>query len=226
MLTSSARETLAGVEVVIIDEIHALAPTKRGRPPGAVAGAAGGGHHAGRPSGSACRPRSGRWRRWPASSVAGPAPGEPRPVTIVDVGIRKPLEVEVVIPVEDMGDLGQETMELRSGPADRGAGPGPQEHLAQHLPADPGAGAGPPLHHHLLQRPPPGRAPGRPPQRAGRDGGGATSARRASWSRPTTARWPASSGWSSRTSSSGVSCGAWWPRPAWSWASTWARWTS
>ena len=30
MLTSSARETLAGVEAVIIDEIHALAPTKRG----------------------------------------------------------------------------------------------------------------------------------------------------------------------------------------------------
>ena len=35
----------------------------------------------------------------------------------MDVGIRKPLEVEVVIPVEDMGDLGQETQELRSGPA-------------------------------------------------------------------------------------------------------------
>ena len=30
MLTSRARETLRGVETVIIDEIHALAPTKRG----------------------------------------------------------------------------------------------------------------------------------------------------------------------------------------------------
>src|SRR5690606_23276339 len=30
MLTSSARDTLRGVEAVIIDEIHALAPTKRG----------------------------------------------------------------------------------------------------------------------------------------------------------------------------------------------------
>jgi len=28
-----------------------------------------------------------------------------RPVSIVDAGVRKPLEVEVVIPVEDMGDL-------------------------------------------------------------------------------------------------------------------------
>src|SRR3546814_14583163 len=30
MLTSAARETLRGVEAVIIDEIHALAATKRG----------------------------------------------------------------------------------------------------------------------------------------------------------------------------------------------------
>src|SRR5690606_30508502 len=30
MLTSSARETLAGVETVIVDEIHAVAATKRG----------------------------------------------------------------------------------------------------------------------------------------------------------------------------------------------------
>src|SRR3954468_6503264 len=30
MLTSSAQETLVGVEAVIVDEIHALAPTKRG----------------------------------------------------------------------------------------------------------------------------------------------------------------------------------------------------
>ena len=30
MLTSSARDTLRGVEAVIVDEIHALAPTKRG----------------------------------------------------------------------------------------------------------------------------------------------------------------------------------------------------
>ena len=30
MLTSSARDTLVGVETVIIDEIHAMAATKRG----------------------------------------------------------------------------------------------------------------------------------------------------------------------------------------------------
>ena len=45
--------------------------------------------------------------------------GRQRPVTIVDSGIRKPLIVDVVIPVEDMGDLGSATPtpELRSGPA-------------------------------------------------------------------------------------------------------------
>src|SRR5262249_29026342 len=45
------------------------------------------------------------------------APGRARPVAIVDAGIRKPLELQVVVPVEDMGELGKETTELRSGPA-------------------------------------------------------------------------------------------------------------
>ena len=116
MLTSSARETLAGVEAVIIDEIHALAPTKRGahlalslerleeitnQPPQRIGLSA-----TQRPLEEVARFLGG-WS----------SPGEPRPVAIVDAGIRKPLEVEVVIPVEDMGDLGRETMELRSGPA-------------------------------------------------------------------------------------------------------------
>ena len=68
MLTSSAAETLVGVETVIIDEIHALAPTKRGA------------HLAlslerleevtpRRRSASGCRPRSARSRRSPGSSA-------------------------------------------------------------------------------------------------------------------------------------------------------------
>ena len=78
MLTSAARETLRGVEAVIVDEIHALAATKRGshlaltlerldhwvRAPG----------EGRRRSGSACRPRSGRSRRSPASSGARRSP--------------------------------------------------------------------------------------------------------------------------------------------------------
>ena len=34
------------------------------------------------------------------------APGVPHDVAIVDAGISKPLEIDVVIPVEDMADLG------------------------------------------------------------------------------------------------------------------------
>ena len=41
MLTSAARETLAGVQTVIVDEVHAVAGDQARRAPGAVAGAAG-----------------------------------------------------------------------------------------------------------------------------------------------------------------------------------------
>ncbi|MEP6658649.1 MAG: DEAD/DEAH box helicase [Acidimicrobiales bacterium] len=119
MLTSSARETLRGVDVVIIDEIHAMATTKRGahlmlslerldvlceRPPQRVALSA---------------------TQRPLEEVARflggfAASGTPRPVSIVDAGIRKPLEVEVVVPVEDMGDLGSVTDEPASGPVAAG----------------------------------------------------------------------------------------------------------
>jgi ATP-dependent Lhr-like helicase len=44
-------------------------------------------------------------------------PGRRRPVQIVDAGIRKALEVEVVIPIEDMSTLGQVKVELTPGPA-------------------------------------------------------------------------------------------------------------
>ena len=72
MLTSQARDILRGVEHVIVDEIHAIAGTKRGA------------HLAltlerlehlvprtrSRPSGSACPPPSARSTRSPASSAA------------------------------------------------------------------------------------------------------------------------------------------------------------
>ncbi len=116
MLTSSARETLVGVETVIIDEIHAMAATKRGahlaltlerleevteRPPQRIGLSA-----TQRPLDEVARFLGGY-----------SAPGVPRPVKIVDAGIRKALEVEVVIPIEDMSTLGQPVTELRSGPA-------------------------------------------------------------------------------------------------------------
>ena len=122
MLTSSAAETLAGVETVIVDEIHALAPTKRGahlalslerleeitdRPPQRIGLSA---------------------TQRPLEEVARflggfSAPGVPRPVTIVDAGIGKPLEVEVVIPVEDMGDMAAKPVPVPAGESPGGGGP-------------------------------------------------------------------------------------------------------
>jgi ATP-dependent Lhr-like helicase len=43
-----------------------------------------------------------------------------RPVSIVDAGVRKELDVEVIVPVDDMGELGQVIEEPVSGPAAAG----------------------------------------------------------------------------------------------------------
>ena len=125
MLTSRTRETLRGVEAVIVDEIHALAPTKRGshlaltlerlehevltgglddeppdapprRPPQRIALSA------------TQRPLEEIARFLAGSSTTGKGESRPRPVTIVDAGISKPLDLQVVVPVEDMSDLGGE----------------------------------------------------------------------------------------------------------------------
>ncbi len=123
MLTSAARETLAGVETVIIDEIHALAATKRGahmsltlerldrvteRPPQRIGL-------------SATQRPLDEIARFLGGSEPTPEGRRPRPVAIVDAGVRKPLDVEVVVPVEDMGRLGEVvTDEPMSGPAAAG----------------------------------------------------------------------------------------------------------
>jgi ATP-dependent Lhr-like helicase len=125
MLTSAARETLANVEAIIIDEIHALAATKRGahltlslerleerceRSPQRIGLSA-----TQRPLEEIARFLGG----YETSGSAG-AGRTPRPVTIVDAGTRKPLDIEVVVPVEDMGELGQVIEEPMSGPAAAG----------------------------------------------------------------------------------------------------------
>jgi ATP-dependent Lhr-like helicase len=122
LLTSQAREILRTVETVIIDEIHSLVPTKRGahlflslerlqesaageiqriglsatqRPLDEVARLLGGGI-------------PGAGKKWKA-----------RPVTIVDAGSKKQLEVRVEVPVDDLSKLG-ELEESPSGPAPAG----------------------------------------------------------------------------------------------------------
>src|SRR3954470_10358195 len=104
MLTSSVADTLVKVDTVIIDEIHAMATTKRGaplmlsmdrleaitaRPPQRIGLSA------------TQRPLAEG-----AHFLGGHGPdGRRRQVSIVDAGMRKQMNVEVVVPVEEMGNI-------------------------------------------------------------------------------------------------------------------------
>ena len=133
MLTSQARSTLAGVRWVIIDEIHALAATKRGSHLALTMErlehlVLGGGRPAPQRIGLSATQRPleeiarflGGTRPVSDGSAPGAAGGVPRPVTIVDAGQRKPMEVEVIVPVADMSRLGEVLDEPASGPATNG----------------------------------------------------------------------------------------------------------
>lgn len=140
LLTSQARETLRHVDTVIVDEIHALAPTKRGS------------HLAvtlerleqevtrgGLEPEEASRPAPQRVAlsatQRPLEEIArflgGHRPGEdgqvgpPRDVTIVDAGVRKELELEVIVPVEDLAQLGEALPNDAGGDASGAAAAGP-----------------------------------------------------------------------------------------------------
>ena len=113
MLTSErARQLFHTVRTVIVDEIHTLAGKKRGVHLALSLERLQ--HLASSPcSASACRPPSGRWTRWPVSSAAtNGLPGraasarlQPRPVTIVDAGYKKPLDLQVETVVDDFRTL-------------------------------------------------------------------------------------------------------------------------
>jgi ATP-dependent helicase Lhr and Lhr-like helicase len=99
MLTSQARETLRGVETLILDEVHAVAGTKRGAhmaisverlealcdtPPQRIGLSA---------------------TQRPLEEIGRFVSGA-REIALVDAGTRKELDLEVVVPVEDMRELG------------------------------------------------------------------------------------------------------------------------
>ncbi|TBT95564.1 DEAD/DEAH box helicase [Propioniciclava tarda] len=109
MLTSSVREALRGVQTVIVDEIHAVAGTKRGA------------HLA------VSLDRLDALLAAPAQRIGLSATVRPvdevarflaggRPVTIVDPPTDKQWDLQVVVPVPDLGALGEVTGDL-SGPA-------------------------------------------------------------------------------------------------------------
>jgi ATP-dependent helicase Lhr and Lhr-like helicase len=111
LLTSRARETLKTVETVIVDEVHAVAGTKRGA------------HLA------LSLERLERQVDKPMQRIGLSATQRPlaevgrfvsgaRPIRLVDAGTRKPLDLEVVVPLEDMrepGAIGVENELLGTG---------------------------------------------------------------------------------------------------------------
>ncbi len=109
LLTSQARETLRGVETVILDEVHAVAGTKRGS------------HLAlslERLEALVDEPfqRIGlSATQRPLAEIGRFVAGSHRDIELVDAGVRKELDLEVVIPVEDLRELNS-TAELSVPP--------------------------------------------------------------------------------------------------------------
>jgi len=101
LLTSQAREILRGIGTVIVDEVHAVAGTKRGA------------HLA------VSLERLARLTEQPFQRIGLSATQRPleeigrfvsggRPIQLVDAGIRKELDLEVVVALEDMREPGSD----------------------------------------------------------------------------------------------------------------------
>src|SRR5690348_8376749 len=99
LLTSQAREMLRGVETVIVDEVHAVAGTKRGA-------------HLALSLERLDRLVDRQVQRVGLSATQRPLEeigrfvSGARPIALVDAGRAKELDLEVVVPVEDMANLG------------------------------------------------------------------------------------------------------------------------
>src|SRR5436190_5902406 len=96
MLTSRARELFEGVEWVIVDEIHAVAQSKRGAHLALTLERLE--RQAGRPVQRIGLSATQR----PLDEVGRFLAGPGRECTVVDAGLRKPLDVRIEVPVEDM----------------------------------------------------------------------------------------------------------------------------
>ena len=148
LLTSQARETLRGVETVIVDEVHAVAGNKRGAHlalslerldalrPGGYGGAesppvSGEGLGGVGPPGPAQRVGLSATVR-PVEEVATFLGGA-RAVSVVQPPSPKRIELEVVVPVEDMTEL--DTMPGRGGEDEEtpGGGPAPRRSIWPHV---------------------------------------------------------------------------------------------
>ena len=130
MMSSQVREILTNVEAVIVDEIHAVASTKRGshlaltleRLDHLVRSSAGGDSPEHQPK-SGESPPAGIQRiglsatQRPLERIAQFLVGPKRECKIVDAGRRKDLDIEIVVPVEDMADPGAPAFPSEDGTA-------------------------------------------------------------------------------------------------------------
>src|SRR5262249_25180430 len=110
LLTSAARDMLRTVETVIVDEVHAVAGTKRGA------------HLAlslERLDGLLARPaqRIGLSATVPPLEEVSRFLGGAQAVTVVAAPGDKALDLSIVVPVEDLAAIGQPTGEVASGSA-------------------------------------------------------------------------------------------------------------
>ncbi len=99
MLTSAARESLRGVETLILDEVHAVAGTKRG------AHLAISVERLRRLAGSPIQRIGLSATQRPLEEIGRFVSGG-RPIELVDAGTSKELDLQVVVPVEDLRELG------------------------------------------------------------------------------------------------------------------------
>jgi len=98
LLTSAARESLRAVETLILDEVHALAGTKRG------AHLALSVERLERLAGAPFQRIGLSATQRPLEEIGRFVSGG-RPIRLVDAGTRKPLDLQVVVPVDDMREL-------------------------------------------------------------------------------------------------------------------------
>jgi ATP-dependent Lhr-like helicase len=134
LLTSNARDALRAVDTVIIDEIHALVPTKRGahlslslerleaiRPTGAPPLQRIGLSATQRPLDEVARFLGGAAPTscLPSPTSCLPSPTSFKSVAIVDTSQKKRLDLTIEVPVEDMARIGQ-VEDIPSGPAAQG----------------------------------------------------------------------------------------------------------
>ena len=166
MLTSAAREILQSVRWVIVDEVHAVAGSKRAHlalslerleevtdvSPQRIGLSA------------TQRPLEAIRRYLGGGTIGDDGIWEPRPVTLIDVPHDRDLDIQIVVPVEDMAS--RESPTPRSGsavdPLDLACGLSPAS----------GADPDPPQHHRVRKFPTVGGAHLLGDQQSGRRGGG------------------------------------------------------